>query len=904
MNLLLVLFGLCLGVSATGQVAGQPTGKLIVVQKVIEQLAGPERTLGYQAVISGLGNQVQKVLADGRVAVVAPPRGQSWQSYQKALVDSSMFASVEPDTYVSPCTTVNDPLYSNQWHLNETSVTRAWDFTLGGGKIVAIVDGGVDLTHPDLMANLVPGYNVLTQTAQVDGGVVTDVRTNGHGTRVAGVAAAVGNNGIGVSGVGPNLRIMPVRVTNDAPNGVAQRSDLLAGAQWAIQHGAASVNVSYTGVENADVEAMGLYARQNGAFLVWAAGNGGNHWDSFDHENVTVVGGLDQAGNRWVSGANSSGYGRGVDIWAPCVQIYTTSKGGGYGNAPAGTSLAVPQVAAALALMKDHLTSLSIDRIEYLLLRRSMDQGTPAYDFTTGWGRLSIGKAVSNPERAYEWFVLPLPVAYTYSVAMSINDNGEIVGRAGTNPNGPYVPFKYSSGTVTMLPTVPGGTSTQATKITNAGEVLVRYYNNGWGGQVLHANGDYEWLADSEFVMDINEAGEVGGTLQGARAARWTTPSSYSFVCDPYVSPSSNIAHIDSLSNIGLLTCWWRQRDGAVGGNTLIRLSTNESVILPSPYMTVGCHRIANSGWMAGYTYNEVNHAIRWRLAAGEALGISRTTIYPEWTHAWDINSDGDTIGQTILNNGTSIDYNLGVGMIHDGLSQNTRLHDILTPPLTQTYTSTTQLRSINIHGEIAGGIVRSNGDVRAALYRPVDAAGAHVSIGNLGESPSYIGSIPPSLNVTFTQPDGVPYPNATVNLGYNSNSGLVSLDRPPSVTGPFRMYLRCSQDVIPGYEGPRFLSRMEPPLSEPAMPIDTSFMPRTGPLINGQPTIMMYPGDVDNSGEIDAADIDVVIANFGSVDGDPNWHPWVDVDGTLEIDAADIDVVIANFGLVDDPEP
>ena len=87
-------------------------------------------------------------------------------------------------------------------------------------------------------------------------------------------------------------------------------------------------------------------------------------------------------------------------------------------------------------------------------------------------------------------------------------------------------------------------------------------------------------------------------------------------------------------------------------------------------------------------------------------------------------------------------------------------------------------------------------------------------------------------------------------------------------------------------------------------MPVDATFLPRVGHAIGGQPVITMYAGDVDDSGEIDAADIDVVIAEFGRVDGDPNFHRWVDVDGTGEIDAADIDLVIANFGLVADPEP
>lgn len=115
---------------------------------------------------------------------------------------------------------------------------------------------------------------------------------------------------------------------------------------------------------------------------------------------------------------------------------------------------------------------------------------------------------------------------------------------------------------------------------------------------------------------------------------------------------------------------------------------------------------------------------------------------------------------------------------------------------------------------------------------------------------------------------------------------------------------MRCNSAAIPGYEGTPFLNRLYPPLNEPAVPRDAFYLPYTSPTsYNNQPVLEMYPGDVDSSGEVDAADIDGVIATFGMVNGDPGFGP-TDVDGTGEIDAADIDVVIENFGLVGDPEP
>ncbi|MBL8059369.1 MAG: hypothetical protein JNK63_01490 [Chthonomonas sp.] len=191
-----------------------------------------------------------------------------------------------------------------------------------------------------------------------------------------------------------------------------------------------------------------------------------------------------------------------------------------------------------------------------------------------------------------------------------------------------------------------------------------------------------------------------------------------------------------------------------------------------------------------------------------------------------------------------------------------------------------------------------------ALTANPVDTPGLALSLGQLGSSPTYVGSIPPSLSVTFTNAAGIPYPDATVQLSYASSIGRLGLDPPPSVTGTYRLYMRCNSAAIPSYSGTPFLNRLYPPLSEPAVPRDAFYLPYSSPTsYNGQPILEMYPGDVDSSGEVDAADIDAVIATFGMVYGDPGFGP-TDVDGTGEIDAADIDVVIENFGLVGDPEP
>src|SRR5690606_27735548 len=125
----------------------------------------------------------------------------------------------------------------------------AWDFTQGSSStIIGVCDSGVDLDHPDLAGSLVPGYNAVNNLAQVDGGGVNDDLV-GHGSLVAGAAAAIGNNGTGVSGVGWNFGIMPIKVSNNS-SGTALLSEILEGARWASDNGAYTSNCSFGGAED------------------------------------------------------------------------------------------------------------------------------------------------------------------------------------------------------------------------------------------------------------------------------------------------------------------------------------------------------------------------------------------------------------------------------------------------------------------------------------------------------------------------------------------------------------------------------------------------------------------------------------------------------------------------------
>jgi len=887
--------------------SGSLTGRFLAVVK--PSLRG--------SVHSVPGFRNESSLAGGAVLVLTPLGKNSLRESQQSLERSGKFARVEFDRVESTCAVSNDPMLPNQGFLFEISAFRAHDFTTGSGTVIAIIDGGIDLSHPDLAPSLVPGFNSVSGLAQLDGGDVTDIRSNGHGTRVAGIAAAVGNNNIGICGVGPGLSIMPVRVTNDAATGATPRSEILEGIQWALDHGADVASVSYTGVENADVEAMGLYSRQVGAHLVWAAGNTNNNWTSFDHLNVTVVGGLGTDGALWSQGLQGTGFGRGVDIFAPCVQLLTTSKGGGFGFAPAGTSFATPQVAAALALLRSRYPNESSTRLEELLLRRTKDLGAPGLDLTYGWGRLNVGAAVENNERKYRLTKLTLPIGYDLASALSINTSGTVVGKARQISTGQIVGFKWSAVTGAEIIPVPQAypqyDELWATRVNNSGQIILQMFNraaNEYYGEILEPSGSFTSYQMGNFagnqrlfqINDIAENGLAGGVESEYAAGSlihpdtiyWTSPTSPALVLPGWLNTYDVMGGINSLGYVIAATV---TPNGDNGYPNLVNLNTGEVINPPHAYsIRAYMTRIKDSGYFTGYVRggNPVaNRAQRWRISPGNALGASFED-YPDGSEAYDINSDGDTVG-----------YANGYGKVLWGLSTG-YLHNLLTEPLPPDIAIIDSVTGISDSGDLVGyGRLNLPGQPQFSFvaWRDDNPTFA-VSLGQIGETPTYIGSIPPSLSVTFTNPDGTAIPNTTVQLNYSGTSGRVALDLPASVTGSYRMYLQCNSNAIPSYVGPNFLSRIYPPLSESPLPIDTTYAPLRGPLVNGHPVFELFAGDADGSGEIDAADIDLEIAHFGTVSGGPGFEEQFDLDGSGEVDAADIDRVIENFGLVSDPEP
>ncbi len=315
--------------------------------------------------------------------IISLPTGETENSYAARLMTTGDFQYVVPNWFCYPTATLpNDGGYIDQWHHQTLQTSLAWDITTGDSNfIIAIVDSGIELAHPDLAGALVSGYNAEDRIAQIDGGLVDDL--GGHGTFVAGIAGAIGNNQTHVVGMGWHFSVMPVRYSNNAAGGFL--NNILDGARWAVDHGAKCINVSQTGVEFEPVQTTGQYIKDQGGLLVWAAGNDGRDLSWFDWPDVIVVGGTDHNDNR----TTCSAFGLAVDLFAPGVDILSTGIPGGLAISGCGTSASTPMVAGVIGLLWSAKPSLTPDQVEAHLFNGCVDLGSTGNDDVWGWGRLN-----------------------------------------------------------------------------------------------------------------------------------------------------------------------------------------------------------------------------------------------------------------------------------------------------------------------------------------------------------------------------------------------------------------------------------------------------------------------------------------------------------------------------------
>jgi subtilisin family serine protease len=365
------------------------------------------------------------------------------------LMRTGLFEYVHPNWICYPLDRhPNDPQYSSQWHHTVMQSAKAWDITTGSASVIcAFTDTGIDMTHPDLAAARVPGFNAVTDLAEVDGGDVSE--TGGHGTHVAGCGAAIGNNGVGVAGIGWNMKIMMVRVQEPGWGG-AYLDDILQGSRWAIEHGAKVASSSYGGVDYWAVGTTGTYIKSIGGLYCYAAGNDGRDLNFFDYPDTIVCGASHAGEDR----TGWSGYGLAVDVFAPGDNILSSCWGGGFCGA-SGTSMATPVTNGVIGMIWSANPSLTPQQVENILFAACQDWGAPGNDDIYGWGRVNTFRAV----QAAVSFGSNKPVAVDDYVGRMLNGTSKTIDVLANDFDPETQPLTISTFNST---TTRGGTVTRS----------------------------------------------------------------------------------------------------------------------------------------------------------------------------------------------------------------------------------------------------------------------------------------------------------------------------------------------------------------------------------------------------------------------------------------------------------
>ncbi len=314
----------------------------------------------------------------------------------------------------------NDPQFSSQYGLAGSSgladikATTAWDTTTGSAAtVIAIIDGGIDISHEDLAGKIWRNSDEIGGNGIDDdaNGYVDDVngwnfwRNNpnpdviNHATHIAGIAAASSNNGVGVTGVDWQARIMPVQALS--ASGTGGEENIIQAINYAVANGADVINMSIVGSSSSALLAAVENAYASGVVVVAAAGNNGrdtgtlNPYPACAELNgvnmVIGVGATDDAGEP----ANFSAYGKCVDVSAPGDRVYSTKQGNKYGTMT-GTSMSAPFVAGAAGLyLSRHPSAVPAEVISGIVDSADAFSGSNAASWNTKYkGKLNLAALV------------------------------------------------------------------------------------------------------------------------------------------------------------------------------------------------------------------------------------------------------------------------------------------------------------------------------------------------------------------------------------------------------------------------------------------------------------------------------------------------------------------------------
>ena len=470
-------------------------------------------------------NQIKNTLGVVKTENINLTGAQIWTLSGKTSVEtaiatyrnSSTFKYIEPDYIVTKAATFpNDPGFPQQWALHNTGqnggtpdadidAPEAWDIQKGNPNLViGVIDTGVDYNHPDLVGNIWtnPGEIAGDGIDNDNNGYIDDIRgwdfayndnnpsdVDGHGTHVSGTIAGKGNNGVGVTGVAWNAKIMPLKFLNDSGSG--STSNAIKAIDYATAKGVKITNNSWGGggYSQALYDAINA-AGQQGALFIAAAGNSGQNADlypmypaAYNLANIISV----ASTNRHDKLSWFSNYGlTSVDLGAPGEEIYSTLPNNSYGTL-SGTSMASPHVAGAAALVWSQNPTWTAQQVKNTL----MNTGDPIAALagkTVSGKRLNVFNALAaanlpsvtvsvSPATVQEDGATNLVYTFTrtnlnLSSPLTVNFGASGIANAAPVGSDPADYSVITNGSVTFNPTTKLGTVTFAANATTATVVV------------------------------------------------------------------------------------------------------------------------------------------------------------------------------------------------------------------------------------------------------------------------------------------------------------------------------------------------------------------------------------------------------------------------------------------------
>lgn len=332
---------------------------------------------------ANLGTKARGRVASIDVEIVEVPKGRSVDSLIRMYKKNPNVVFAEPDYVATTAMTPDDPKYPEQWAHPYVNTPAAWSRNTGSSSVtIAVLDTGLDITHPEIAARVVNGYDFVNGDADPSD-------DNGHGTRVTGLAAATGNNALGIAGMDWNARIMPVKVMNSS--GTGSWSVVARGITHAADNGADVVNLSLGGPASSTLQAAIKYAYDKGVIIVAAAGNSGTEAIAYPAAYPEVI----AVGSVWKDRLSTfSNFGSQLSVVAPGESVWSIERGGGY-RASAGTSAASPFVAGLAGLLHAVKPGIAPAEVKAVITSTARDLGDPGWDKYFGWGHIDAAAALA-----------------------------------------------------------------------------------------------------------------------------------------------------------------------------------------------------------------------------------------------------------------------------------------------------------------------------------------------------------------------------------------------------------------------------------------------------------------------------------------------------------------------------